>query len=455
MEQLIVNRTSGLPPYRQLSGHLSGLIHGRQLRPGERLPAVREMTRTYGLSTNTVQKALQELKSGGLVVGRQGDGLFVSECVPDATAETQAELRVNPIPWTGAARAGVLNRFHGKHPRTRIVEGPAESDLRWMEQGLVAQQADLLEDVTDLTLEAYGRTEADAGVLDSLRVDGRFFMLPMTLNVQVTACNVDVFDRCGVALPPPDWDWQEYLEISAALARADATIAASVVYLHWNFFLPLVWQAGGAIYSADGRRCLLAGDEAMEAARHVRARGGNTMELPGQNASQAYDLLAQGRAAMTAAGTWGYYDLNQRGHRWVARPLPTGRCRATWMSARGYSLSRRCPCPGAARQFLLECSAAALGSEERDRRPATPLHRALELNGETERTYRAALRDARLWLSDIQPEHRTPQHLSALCAINRYVGPLLFGTEPVESLMRNLNHDIEAMLTSEEQASGR
>jgi GntR family transcriptional regulator/MocR family aminotransferase len=68
---------SAAPVYRQLADHLIELIDAGRLRPGERLPASRELAAALGLSRNTVNRALDLLASAGLLAAHVGRGTFV------------------------------------------------------------------------------------------------------------------------------------------------------------------------------------------------------------------------------------------------------------------------------------------------------------------------------------------------------------------------------------------
>lgn len=84
MLNLVVDRSSAVPPYRPLYDHVRHLIESRQIRPGERLPPLRQMIREFRLSNVTIQRALRELREEGLLVCRSGSGLYVGEGRPVA-----------------------------------------------------------------------------------------------------------------------------------------------------------------------------------------------------------------------------------------------------------------------------------------------------------------------------------------------------------------------------------
>lgn len=70
-------RGSPLPLVEQLMAHVVELIGNQGLRPGMRLPSVRVMAETSGLSRCTVVLAYGRLEAQGLVCSRRGAGFFV------------------------------------------------------------------------------------------------------------------------------------------------------------------------------------------------------------------------------------------------------------------------------------------------------------------------------------------------------------------------------------------
>ncbi|HSJ97494.1 MAG TPA: GntR family transcriptional regulator, partial [Myxococcota bacterium] len=73
---------SEAPLYRQLAEHLVELIDAGRLRPGDRLPASRELAAALGLSRNTVSRALDSLAAAGLLDAHVGRGTFVQPRAP-------------------------------------------------------------------------------------------------------------------------------------------------------------------------------------------------------------------------------------------------------------------------------------------------------------------------------------------------------------------------------------
>ena len=68
---------SHVPLYIQLRDQLRALVHAGDLRPGDRIPASRELATTLGVHRTTVANAYAELESEGLIQGHVGRGTFI------------------------------------------------------------------------------------------------------------------------------------------------------------------------------------------------------------------------------------------------------------------------------------------------------------------------------------------------------------------------------------------
>ena len=63
----------------QIADQLEGMIADGTLKPGERLPAERQLAERLGISRPSLREAIQKLASKGLLNTRQGGGTFVTE----------------------------------------------------------------------------------------------------------------------------------------------------------------------------------------------------------------------------------------------------------------------------------------------------------------------------------------------------------------------------------------
>jgi GntR family transcriptional regulator len=74
-----IEPNSAIPVYRQIIDQVRYQIASGALRPGDRLPSVRDLARQLPANQNTVLKSYNLLAQSGLVSRRQGDGTFVED----------------------------------------------------------------------------------------------------------------------------------------------------------------------------------------------------------------------------------------------------------------------------------------------------------------------------------------------------------------------------------------
>ena len=79
------------PLFDQLRGQIIDGIRTGRLKPGTRLPTVRELAGQLGMAVNTVARAYRELESTGILETRGRFGTFVARTDPaDAAMATAA-----------------------------------------------------------------------------------------------------------------------------------------------------------------------------------------------------------------------------------------------------------------------------------------------------------------------------------------------------------------------------
>lgn len=74
------------PPYQQVANALRAAILTKKFVPGDKLPSGNELAQRYGVARMTVQQAVRLLREEGLVVSRQGSGIYVRERTTRAVA---------------------------------------------------------------------------------------------------------------------------------------------------------------------------------------------------------------------------------------------------------------------------------------------------------------------------------------------------------------------------------
>jgi GntR family transcriptional regulator len=99
-----IEPSSAVPVYRQIMDQVTYQIASGVLRPGDRLPSVRDLARQLPVNQNTVLKAYDLLARDGLVSRRQGDGTFVEDA-PSALKKSERVRQVAAILAQAAAQA--------------------------------------------------------------------------------------------------------------------------------------------------------------------------------------------------------------------------------------------------------------------------------------------------------------------------------------------------------------
>ena len=77
--EFYVDTSSREPIYRQLATQVREAVARGRLEPGQKLPSVRELSRSLTVNPNTIARAYTELERDGVLHSRQGMGVFVAK----------------------------------------------------------------------------------------------------------------------------------------------------------------------------------------------------------------------------------------------------------------------------------------------------------------------------------------------------------------------------------------
>jgi GntR family transcriptional regulator len=86
-----VNPRGGVPIYVQIVEQVRHALEVGGLRPGDRLPTVRQLASELTIAPNTIVKAYNELQRMGLVQSRPGVGTVVAQGVEEIDRERRVE----------------------------------------------------------------------------------------------------------------------------------------------------------------------------------------------------------------------------------------------------------------------------------------------------------------------------------------------------------------------------
>lgn len=158
------------PPYRRIVEELRGRILSGDLRPGDRLPSVRQIAQRWGVAVATATRAMATLRDSGLVETTVGSGTVVSN---DARRKHPVGPAASQWPRQARAFKQPLGRMHVLRAAIAIAdaEGLDAVSMRRLAVDLgvgpmslyrhVANKDDL---VTQMVDEVFGVSElADPG----------------------------------------------------------------------------------------------------------------------------------------------------------------------------------------------------------------------------------------------------------------------------------------------------
>jgi len=95
---LQIDPSDGLPIYDQIVRQVKFAVARKAIRPGERVPSVRELARDLAINPNTVARAYQQLQADGVLASVRGMGLEVAagaleHCCQERRKLIQARVR--------------------------------------------------------------------------------------------------------------------------------------------------------------------------------------------------------------------------------------------------------------------------------------------------------------------------------------------------------------------------
>jgi len=73
-----IDKISRVPIYDQIKEQIKGLIHASQIKTGDQLPTIRELSVELSVNFNTVALAYRDLVNEGVIITERGKGTFVA-----------------------------------------------------------------------------------------------------------------------------------------------------------------------------------------------------------------------------------------------------------------------------------------------------------------------------------------------------------------------------------------
>lgn len=97
MVELQLDQHSSLPIYKQIADQVRQLVASDRIKPGERLPTVRQLAKSLSINQNTVVKAYSELEQDKVIVSRRGAGTVVASKMDDPAIRLAHQKRLSDM----------------------------------------------------------------------------------------------------------------------------------------------------------------------------------------------------------------------------------------------------------------------------------------------------------------------------------------------------------------------
>ena len=104
---LRIEKGSAVPISRQIAEQIATLCASGSLRPGERLPSVRELARELAVNQNTILRVYERLLGEGLLEMRHGQGTFVAARAKRGQLAVHRERLVDELRQIGRQAVGL------------------------------------------------------------------------------------------------------------------------------------------------------------------------------------------------------------------------------------------------------------------------------------------------------------------------------------------------------------
>jgi GntR family transcriptional regulator len=77
-QSIYIDKYNPVPIYKQIKDQLLGLIQTGQIKTGDQLPTIRELSVELSVNVNTVALAYRDLTNSGMLISERGKGTFVA-----------------------------------------------------------------------------------------------------------------------------------------------------------------------------------------------------------------------------------------------------------------------------------------------------------------------------------------------------------------------------------------
>ena len=187
----------------------------------------------------------------------------------------------------------------------------------------------------------------------AMQHEGKYFVVPEMVNVSLLYFNRGLFRAAGVAEPTAEWTWDDLVRAGQKLTRPatakdPGVWGCSRMEGWWGEWLTYIRQAGGTVFSPDGRRCVLDSPAAIAGLRFYLEKS-SKYHITAPGGFEPLNGFVNQRVAMLVVGHVNFWlNYNQvPGLDWDVQLLPAGPASRTGgeVAIAGYAMSNTCKFP--------------------------------------------------------------------------------------------------------------
>lgn len=104
----LIDLRSKDPIFIQIQNQIQKFIRAGVLKPGDKLPSVRQLAQDNGINPNTVARAYSQLEQNGYVTNIPKKGVYVKEMNLDDSLEEMAAMNIRQLKEAGISMHRLL-----------------------------------------------------------------------------------------------------------------------------------------------------------------------------------------------------------------------------------------------------------------------------------------------------------------------------------------------------------
>lgn len=385
---------------QQLIAYLRGEIKAGTLRVGEYLPSEVELGKRFGLSKESVRRALDVLVEDGLIVkirrvgnrvtkseiDRNGDedGTVASH-FPNSDEYTELRLAHYPSVSDEGRMQQAIASFEQSNPDIRVKLIPTSFPLEFAEHGI----ADV---ITLSAWDALKLKEMDAsetlltGMPDQPFAhprltaafqsrEGKLVASPFVYSPVVLCYNRDHFAECQIEEPHEAWTWYTLLK-HAKLLHKQLQVRGFVAHIQSVNRWPVFLLQNGFRFKAEAPQQAAEDPalwESLRISRDLVYQQGAPI-LWTESDSDVERWFREGRASMILTSFYGMNSLMNTDLNYGVAPLPSLRTQDTLLLVTGLAIHERSPRQQAARRLVQHLCGLNVQTDIRQNTLTLPVH---------------------------------------------------------------------------------